>query len=90
LQFEVEEILQDTREAVWLELEMEWAKFKAQQIEESFFALFMNAMAKAIKVLQDLVFSKRETSVQLSLELREVHKEKGAKPSGEVIKAMKT
>jgi len=90
LQFEVEEILQDTRKAVWLELEVEWAKFKAQQIEESLFALFMNAMAKAIKVLQDLVFSERETNVQLSLELREAHKEKGAKPSGEVVKAMKT
>lgn len=50
----------------------------------------MNAMVEAIKVLQDLVVNKRETNMQLSLELREAHKEKGVGPSGEAIKAMKT
>lgn len=77
MQLEVEEIFQVTREVVQLELEVEWAKFKAQQVEEGPFALFMNAMAKAIKVLQDLVFDEKETNMQLSLELREAHKEKG-------------
>jgi hypothetical protein len=64
-----------------LELEVEWAKVKAQQAEEPLPALTMNAMAKVLKVLQGLVLNERETNAQLSLELREVHKEKGAKPS---------
>jgi hypothetical protein len=50
----------------------------------------MNAMAEAIKVLQELVVSEREINMQLSLELKEVHKEKGVGPSGEVAKTMKT
>ncbi len=73
-----------------MELGVEWAKFKAQQVEEGPSALSMNAMAKATKVLEDLVVNEKETNMQLSLELREAHKEKGAKPSGEVVKAMKT
>lgn len=50
----------------------------------------MNAMVEAIKVLQDLVVSKRDINMQLSLELQEVHKEKGAGPSKEAAKTMKT
>ncbi len=69
---------------------MEWAKFKAQQVEEGLSTLSMNAMAKAIKVLQDLVVNEKETNMQLFLELKEAHKEKGAGPSKEAIKAMKT
>jgi hypothetical protein len=34
--------------------------------------------------------NERETNMQLSLELREAHKEKGVGPSGEATKAMKT
>jgi hypothetical protein len=41
----------------------------------------MNTMVKAIKVLQTLVVTKKETNMQLSLELRQVQKEKGAGPS---------
>jgi hypothetical protein len=62
-------------------MELEWAKFKIHQIEEGPYSLSMNTMAKAIKVLQTLVVSKRETNMQLSLELREVQKEKGARPT---------
>jgi len=73
----------------WLELEVEWAKFKAQQVEEG--PMFsMNAMDETIKVLQDLMVSEREINMQLSLELKEAHKEKGVGPSGEAAKAMKT
>jgi predicted RNA-binding protein with RPS1 domain len=70
-----------------LQLEVKWPNVKAQQAKE---ALSMNAMAKALKVLQGLVLNKRETNAQLSLELREAHKEKGAKPSRKAAKAMKT
>jgi hypothetical protein len=49
----------------------------------------MNAMAKALKVLHDLVVSERETNMQFSLELRKVHKEKEARRSKEAAKAMK-
>ncbi len=90
LQFEVEGIFQTTRKAVQLELEAEWVKVKAQQVEEAPSTLSMNAMAKALKVLQDLVVNERETNMQLSLELRKAHKEKGVRPSREVTKAMKT
>jgi hypothetical protein len=37
----------------------------------------MNAMAKALKVMQGLVLNEKETNAQLFLELREVHKKKG-------------
>jgi hypothetical protein len=50
----------------------------------------MNAMAKAIKVFQTVVADERKTNTQLPLELKEVQKEKGAKPNEEVAKAMKT
>jgi hypothetical protein len=33
--------------------------------------LSMNAMAKALKVMQGLVLNKRETNAQLSMELKE-------------------
>jgi hypothetical protein len=36
------------------------------------------------------VVSERETNMQLSLELKNDHKEKGVGPSEEVAKAMKT
>jgi hypothetical protein len=78
------------KQVIQLELETKWAKVKAQQAEEPFPTLSMNAMAKALKVLQNLVLNERETNAQLSLELRKVHKEKGARPSREVAKAMKT
>jgi hypothetical protein len=73
-----------------LELAAEWAKVKAQQVEEAAFVLSMNAMVKALKVLKGLVVNERETNAQLFLELREVHKIKGVGPNGEVVKAMKT
>jgi hypothetical protein len=50
----------------------------------------MNAMVKALKILQGLMLSKRETITQLFHELREAWKEKGTKLNGEVVKAMKT
>jgi hypothetical protein len=83
----VEGIFQVARKAIQLELEMEWAKVKAQQVEETPSMLSMNAIAKALKVLQDLVVNERETNMQISLELKEIHKEKGAGSSGEVAKA---
>ncbi len=73
-----------------MELEAKWVKVKAQQVEKAPSMLSMNAMAKALKVLQDLLVNERETNMQLSLELRKVHKEKGVGPSREVTKAMKT
>jgi hypothetical protein len=63
LQLEAKEIFQVTRKATWSEMELEWTKFKAFQIEEGPSSLSMNAMAKAIKVLQTLVVSKRETNM---------------------------
>jgi hypothetical protein len=50
----------------------------------------MNAMVEAIKVLQTLVVSEKETNMQLSLELREAQKEKGVRSSRGAAKAMKT
>jgi len=49
----------------------------------------MNAMAKALKVLHDLMVNERGTNMQLSLELRKVHKEKEVGLSKEAAKAMK-
>lgn len=43
LQFETNDIFQATREVTWLELEMERAKFKAQQVKEGPSTLSMNA-----------------------------------------------
>jgi len=71
-------------------MELKWAKFKARQVEEGSSSLSMNTMAKAIKVLQTFVVTDKEVDMQLSLELKKVQKEKGARPSGEVTKAMKT
>jgi hypothetical protein len=90
LQFEVENILQAAREAVQLKMEVEQAKLRAQQVEKNPSMLCMNAMAKAIKVLQTFVVSKKETNMQFSLELREVQREKGVGLSEEAAKAMKT
>jgi hypothetical protein len=41
-------------------LEAKWAKVKAQQVKEPLPTLFMNAMAKALKVLQGLMLNERE------------------------------
>jgi hypothetical protein len=90
LQFEVEEIFQAAREAVRLKMEVKRAKLKAQQVEEGLSTLSMNAMVEAIKMLQTLVVSKRETNMQLSLELMEAQREKGVGPNGEAANAMKT
>ncbi len=46
-----------------MELKVEWAKFKAQQVDEGISTLSMNAMDEAIKVLQDLVVSERNTNM---------------------------
>jgi hypothetical protein len=54
----------------WLKLEAEWAKVKAQQAKEPLLMLSMNAMAKALKVLQGLVLNESETNAQLSLGLK--------------------
>ncbi len=77
LQLEVEDIFQVIRKVAWLDMELEWTKFRAFQVEEGPFSLSMNAMAKAIKVLQILVVSERETNMQLSLELKKAQKDKG-------------
>jgi len=78
------------REVARLEMELKRAKFTTRQVEKNPFSLSMNAMAKAIKVLQTLVVNERETNIQLSLELKEVQKEKGVGPNGKTTKAMKT
>ncbi|CAN5953205.1 unnamed protein product [Sphagnum jensenii] len=90
LQFDVEDIFQAVREVVRLKMEVEWAKLRARRVEEGPSVLSMNAMAEAIKVLQTLMVSKRETNMQLSLELKEAQREKGHGPSKEATKAMKT
>ncbi len=66
-----------------MELEVEWAKVKAQQDEKSSFRVVHECHG-------DLVVNKRETNMQLSLELRKVHKEKKVGRSGEATKDMKT
>jgi hypothetical protein len=52
--------------------------------------LFMNAMAKKLKILQDLMLNEKETNKKLSQELKEAHKKKGAKSNDKATKAMKT
>jgi hypothetical protein len=47
-------------------MELEWAKFKALQVEESPSSLSMNTMAKAIKVLQTFMVNERDANLQLS------------------------
>ncbi len=76
-QLEDEKIFQAIREATCLEMELEWTKFKALQVEKGPFSLSMNAMAETIKVLQTLVVNERETNMQLSSKLEEAQKEKG-------------
>jgi hypothetical protein len=72
-------------------MELKWDKFKTHQVEKGRSLLSMNTMVEAIKVLQTLVVSERETNMQLSLELRETQKEKGIRPSKETTNlAMKT
>jgi hypothetical protein len=71
-------------------MELEWAKVKAFQAKDIPSLLSMNAMVEAIKVLQTLMVSKKETNIQLSLELKEIQKEKGIMPSGKATKAMET
>ncbi len=83
LQLEAEEILLAPREVAQLKMELEWAKFRALQVEKSP-SLSMNTLVEAIKVLQTLVVSQRETNLQLSLEL------KGIGPNKKAAKVMKT
>jgi len=71
-------------------MELEWAKIKALQAKDIPSSHSMNAMAEAIKVLQTPMVSKRETNIELSLELKQTQKEKGTKPNGEATKAMET
>jgi hypothetical protein len=89
-QLEAKEIIQAPREVVQLEMELKWVKFRALQVEKNLFSLSMNTMVEAIKVLQTLVVSERETNLQLSLELKKVQKEKGIEPNRKTAKAMKT
>ncbi len=70
LQLEAKEILQALRKVAQLEMELEWAKFKAFQVEKGPSSLSMNTMAKAITMLQTLVVNERKTNIQLSLELK--------------------
>jgi hypothetical protein len=63
-------------------LEVQWTKVKDQQAKEPLPVLSMNAMAKALKVMQGLVLNERETNAQLSMELKEAHKEKGPNQAG--------
>jgi len=90
LQLETKEILQAAKDTVQIEMEWEWAKVRALQVEEVLSSLSMNTMVEAIKVLQTLVVNKRKTNMQLSLELKKAQKERGLGPSGEATKAMKT
>jgi len=85
-----EGIFQATKKVTSVELEAEWGKVRAKQVEEAPFVLSMNAMAEALKVLKDLVVSEKETNMYFFLELRKAHKEKGVGPSREATKAMKT
>jgi hypothetical protein len=59
------------------ELEVEWAKMKTQQAKEHVHVLSMNAMVEALKILQGLVLSERETNAQFLHELKEAWKIKG-------------
>ncbi len=84
LQLEAEEILLAPREVAQLKMELEWAKFRALQVEKNPSSLSMNTLVEAIKVLQTLVVSQRETNLQLSMEL------KGIGPNKKAAKVMKT
>ncbi len=90
LRVKAQGIFQAAREVVRLELEVEWAKMKTQQAKEHVHVLSMNAMVEALKILQGLVLSERETNAQFLHELKEAWKIKGVQLIGEVVKAMKT
>ncbi len=81
LQLEAEEILQAPKEVAQLKMELEWAKFRALQVGKGPSSLSMNTLVEAIKMLQTLVVSERETNLQLSLELKKAQKEKGIGPN---------
>jgi ribosomal protein S16 len=68
-------------------MELKQAKVRAFQAEEVPSLLSMNAIAKTIKALQTFMVNERE-NIQLSLELKEAQKEKGANPSEKVAKAI--
>jgi len=63
-------------------LEAEWAKVKAQQAKEPLLVLSMNAMAKALKVLQGLVLNESKTNAQLFLGLKGSQKKGGQTKQG--------
>lgn len=72
-----------------MELEVEWAKVKAQQAKEPLPALTMNAMAKVLKVLQGLLLNERETNAQLFGVKRGSQRKRG-QAKHETAKAMRT
>jgi len=49
LRLEVKGIFQVAKEVAWVELEVKWAKVRAQQVEEPLSVLSVNAMAKALR-----------------------------------------
>jgi hypothetical protein len=69
LHLEVKEIFQNVEEVVRAKLELEQAKIRVLQNKEVPSSISMHAMAKGIKVLQNLVLSERKTNVQLTLQL---------------------
>ncbi len=90
LHLEVKEIFQNVEEVVRAKLELEQAKIRVLQNKEVPSSISMHAMAKGIKVLQNLVLSERKTNVQLTLQLWKAQKEKGGWLNEEATKAMKT
>jgi hypothetical protein len=50
-QLEARKILQATKDAFQVEMEWEWAKVRALQVEEILSSLSMNAMVETIKML---------------------------------------
>ncbi len=50
----------------------------------------MHSMAEGLKALQSIIFNQGETNAKLILTLEEAKKNKGANPSREATKAMKT
>jgi hypothetical protein len=90
LQLETKEVLQVAKDTVQIEMEWEWAKVRALQVEKVLSSLSMNTMVEAIKVLQTLVVNKRKTNMQLSLESKKAQKERGLGPSGKAMKVMKS
>jgi len=64
-------------------LEVQWTKVKDQQTKEPLPVLSMNAMAKALKVMQGLVLNEKETNAQLSMELKQGLTKQGSRKGHE-------